>query len=99
MKSFLLLFSIISAQPLVNDDAVIEPSVINEIDHAISRAAAASAAPLGETHAELPIATNSLTRTQLAIAIVSAQRADGRWMNGTNDVTAVALRILKELSR
>ena len=43
--------------------------------------------------------TNGLSRTAVAIRLVSMQRADGRWMEGTNDVTSAALRMLRELSR
>ena len=34
--------------------------------------------------------TGSVTRTALAVKLVSEQRADGRWLSGTNDVTAAA---------
>ena len=43
------------------------------------------------------VGTNSLTATQKAIRLVSSQRSDGRWFVGTNDVTAVAVEILKNL--
>jgi len=83
--------AVITAQPLVNED-VPEPSVCNEIAHALDLAPA-NAPPT----ALLPVATNGLTRSQLAIRLVSAQRSDGRWIVGTNDVTAAAVRILKEM--
>ena len=83
----------ITAQPLVNED-VLEPSVCNEVRHALSLA------PTNTSVATvLPAWTNGLNRTQVAIRLVSAQRADGRWLVGTNDVTASAVEILKETLR
>ena len=87
----LVIAAVITAQPLVNED-VLEPSVRNEVRHALSLAPTnAPAATL------LPVLTNGCNRTQLAIRLVSAQKADGRWFVGTNDVTSVATELLKEL--
>ena len=87
----IVIAAVITAQPLVNED-VLEPSVCNEVCHALSLAPTnAPAATL------LPVPTNGLNRTQLAIRLVSAQKADGRWFVGTNDVTSVATELLKEL--
>ena len=81
----------IVARPLPNDD-VLEQSVLNEVEHAIS------AAPTNPPpSAAWDPGTNGLSRTAIALRLVCAQRADGRWLDGTNDVTAAALRILKEL--
>lgn len=77
MKALVLALTIV-AQPLVSPD-VLEPSVQNEVDHALARA------PTNAVPADA---------TALAIALVSAQQADGRWLVGTNDVTAVAVAIL-----
>ena len=79
------------AQPLVSEE-VLEPSVLNEVEHALAIAPTNSPAPAG-----LPFATNGLSRTDLAIRLVSSQREDGRWLVGTNDVTAVAVGLLKSL--
>ena len=80
----------ITARPLVNED-VLEPSVRNEVRHALSLAPTnAPAATI------LPTWTNGQNRTQIAIRLVSAQKADGRWLVGTNDVTSAAVEILKE---
>ena len=82
---------IITAQPLVNED-ILEPSVRNEVRHALSLAPTnAPAATI------LPVWTNGQSRTQIAIRLVSAQRADGRWLAGTNDVTSAAVELLKEV--
>lgn len=92
MKSIAIVFAaVITAQPLVNED-VLEPSVCNEVRHALSIAptnAPASAA--------LPLVTNGLNLTQIAVGLVSAQKADGRWLVGTNDVTSAAVELLEEL--
>ena len=83
----------ITAQPLVNEN-VLEPSVRNEVRHALSLAptnAPATTIP--------PVWTNGQNRTQIAIRLVSAQRADGRWLAGTNDVTSAAVELLKETLR
>lgn len=89
----LVIAAVITAQPLVNED-VLEPSVCNEVCHALSLAPTnAPAATL------LPVPTNGLNRTQLAIRLVSAQKADGRWIVGTNDVTSAAVSLLEEVLR
>ena len=92
LKPIALAFAaVITAQPLVNED-VLEPSVLNEVRHALSLAPT-NAPPA----TALPLATNGLNRTQVAIGLVSAQKADGRWLVGTNDVTSAAVELLKEL--
>ena len=99
MTSLLIALGTLTAQPTVSPD-VLEPSVRNEVDHARARvpetsvtnawtAAAADFARLYET--------NGLTATDAAIRLVSTQRPDGRWLVGTNDVTAAALRVLDGL--
>jgi len=97
---FSILALTLTVHPLANED-VLEPSVANEVDHALSRAPtnvpSVTALPLFPTgHV---FATNGLSRTAIAIRLVSAQRADGRWYavwNGrTNDMTAVAVERLE----
>ena len=87
----LALAAVLTAQPLVNEE-VLEPSVCNEVRHAL--AVAPTNAPAATA---LPIVTNGLNRTQIAIGLVSAQKGDGRWLVGTNDVTSAAVAVLKEL--
>ena len=89
---WMILATTLSLQPLVSED-VLEPSVQNEVDHAIAMGEKA----LGTNVVEVLVGTNSLTATQKAIRLVSSQRSDGRWFVGTNDVTAVAVEILKNL--
>ena len=95
----LLVSVTLTAQPTVSPD-VLEPSVQNEVDHA--RARAAASATNAWTAADAAFArlyeTNGLTATDAAIRLVSAQRPDGRWLSGTNDVTAAAVRTLDRLS-
>ncbi len=81
------------AQPLVSDD-VLEPSVANEVDHALGRAPT-NAPPL-TIKGDL-LGTNGLTKTQIALKLVSAQNREGRWVLGTNDVTRLAVKILESL--
>ncbi len=81
------------AQPLVSDD-VLEPSVANEVDHALGRAP--TNAPPSTIKGDL-LGTNGLTKTQIALKLVSAQNREGRWVLGTNDVTRLAVKILESL--
>ena len=92
LKPIALAFAaVLTAQPLVNED-VLEPSVRNEVWHALS--IAPTNAPAATA---LPVPTNGLNRTQIAIGLISAQKGDGRWFVGTNDVTSAAVELLKEL--
>lgn len=106
----------IQFQPLVSED-VLEPSVRNEVDHALSRAPRAERVEVVRTTNTVMsvvsstngvgkvlyhptgdvFGTNKLTRTDIAIKLVSSQKHDGRWLVGTNDVTSVAVEILKRL--
>lgn len=87
-----LLAVTLTAQPLVNED-VLEPSVRNEVEHALAMAPT-NAPPAARL---LPFPTNGLDRTQIAVRLVSEQKSDGRWLVGTNDVTAAAVELLKSL--
>lgn len=84
---------VIAVQPLASGD-FLELSVRNEVDHAISRAGEKGAAQSG---AGVPFKTNGMTRTAIALKLVSAQKGDGRWLDGTNDYTAAAVKILEKL--
>ena len=93
-----------TVRPLVDRD-VLEPSVQNEVDHALARAptnltaaAARAATNLTARAAKDVFGTNGLDATAVALKLVTLQRADGRWyLDGTNDVTAAAVEILKSL--
>ncbi len=97
--------ALVSVQPLVSED-VLEPSIQNEVDHAVSMApqdawvTATNAAPILVTVDASQVdlfGTNGLSSTEIALKLITTQGADGRWCKGTNDVTAVALRILGSL--
>ncbi len=103
MPRLLLAAAFITAQPLVDED-VLEPSIQNEVDHALSLVPA-NTISLADAPEEFRLycatndffGTNSLSATAIAIKLVSAQKNDGRWLDGTNDVTAVARQILENL--
>lgn len=95
------------AQPIARPDGdVLEPSVLNEVRHAIAVGAryAAQNAPTNAVVTNVVatagrdwFGTNSLAVTEIAVRLVSAQGRDGAWRVGTNDVTAAALEILRAL--
>ncbi len=96
----LLLSITLTAQPTVSPD-VLEPSVWNEVRHALARAsdfAATNASSAAAVDFACLYSTNGLSATDAAIRLVSTQGADGRWRVGTNDVTAAAVRILERLA-
>lgn len=86
---------IITAQPLV-DDEVLEPSVQNEVDHALN---VAPTNAVVVTQASIDFnelyKTNKMSATERAIALVSSQKRDGRWIYAGKDVTPVATHHLK----
>lgn len=96
----LALAASLAAPPAVSPD-VLEPSLRNEVDHALARGLAA-AAQRPRSPAERDFLrrceTNALSATALALRLVSAQRADGRWLDGTNDITAAACEVLSRLA-
>ena len=89
---------VIPLQPLV-DENVLEPSVQNEVDHALN---VAPTNKFEKTAASIDFAklsqTNGMSATETAIALISAQKSDGRWFSGTNEVTGAAVEILRRLS-
>ena len=97
--AILALLATIVARPAVSPD-VLEPSVRNEVDHALNRAPVA-AATNEFASADLAFAqfyaTNGLSATDVALRLVTSQRADGTWRVGTNDVTTAAVHLLKSL--
>ena len=103
MKILMLLAPLIAAapvftiRPLVDED-VLEPSVQNEVDHALSRAPTNLTAAVAAAATKDLFATNGLDATAIAIKLISLQRADGRWyLDETNDVSTVAVEILKHI--
>lgn len=95
----LILAVVVHAQPLVNAD-VLEPSIRNEVDHALEMAKNAGLAAVtnavSSTNAVCFVKTfRGMNATERAIALVSAQK-DGRWFYRGEDVTPVAVRLLCE---
>jgi len=96
MKLTLSILALTISANVINDGDALEPSVLNEIEHALSRAPELQP---GETVSTTnSFSTNALSASAVAIRIVSRQGADGRWfVNGTN-CTAEAVRTLRDLS-
>ena len=111
MKSGLaILFAAsLGIQPLPQPDGPLEPSVQNEVDHAVALgerwlAAAAGRQPCRGTNVAAVacvddlFATNGLTRERIAVKLISSQRAGGWWLMETNTApTRLAIEILKGL--
>lgn len=101
-----LAFAAMTISPIA-DGVVLEPSVRNEVDHALETAKAryrgredawrASSTNAANVAFARLYETNGLNATAKAIALVSSQRADGSWFAGTNEVTAAAVMILRNL--
>jgi hypothetical protein len=90
--------------PSLVDDDVLEPSVRNEVDHALSRAEEVLKVLPDLTHETRlycatndVFGTNALDKTACAIRLVSLQKPNGRWYSGTNDLTRLAVEILEAL--
>lgn len=107
MKSGLaILFAAsLGVQPLPQPDGPLEPSVRNEVDHAVALGERWLAAHTPATNAPAVhalsgdlFATNGLTRERIAVKLISSQRAGGWWLAETNTApTRLALEILKGL--
>ena len=89
-----------AVRPLPQEDGPLEPSVQNEVDHALDRAEAwlgrhadTNALPQGDF-----FKTNGMPRAQIALQLVSGQRGEGWWATPTNAApTRLAVEILKGL--
>ena len=102
LLSGLLAAAGLAAEPIARPDGPLEPSVLNEVEHALALAPtnvpalATLAGVLTTNGVSVDVfGTNALERAEVAIRLVSLQRADGRWLAGTNDVTAAAVEILE----
>ena len=98
LQTFIALAAVITAHPLVDGD-VLEPSVQNEVDHALSRV------PTNRVPVNLPCisfaslyATNGMDATGRAIDIVSRQSRTGQWFFEGGEVTPVAAVLLARAS-
>lgn len=97
-----LLAAVFALRALPQDEAPLEPSVQNEVDHALSRAERWLARQARRDGDVLPqddlFGTNGLSRAEIALALVSSQRGEGWWVTPTNTVpTRTAVHILKGL--
>ena len=101
MKSGLaILFAAsLSIQPLPQPDGPLEPSVQNEVDHAVALGERWLVAVAGSPSCPGDLfATNGLTRERIALKLISSQRAGGWWLMETNPApTRLAIQILKGL--
>lgn len=101
--SLLLLAATVLHLGGVSDEEVLSESLGHEIDHALSCAYQSNFATNSVISSNLvnlvnaAFPTNNLTKTQIAVKLVSAQNSQGRWMLGTNDVTKIIVEILEEL--
>lgn len=92
-----------SVRPLPQGDAPLEPSLQNEVDHAISlgeqwlAGGVVTNVPFSVGEVAL-FATGSLTRADIAVKFISSQRGEGWWVTSTNTApTRLAIEILKGL--
>lgn len=86
----------VTAQPLASEE-VLEPSVQNEVEHALNLAVTNEVAVSPESLAFAALyATNRMSATRRAIDLVSSQK-DGRWLRSGRDVTPVAARLLRKM--
>lgn len=95
------ILAVLVAHPLVNED-VLEPSVENEVAHALACATRLPPSAVTNIAANVAFAeyyaTNGLSANEKAIKLVSEQRSDGRWFVGTNEVTWAAMKVLYEIT-
>lgn len=102
MKSVLaiLFAATFGIRPMPDADGPLEPSIQNEVDHAVGLAEAWLSAH-SDTNA-VPrddlFKTNGLSREKIALQLVSSQRGAGWWGTSTNAApTRLAVQILKGL--
>ena len=96
MNPLVPLLALTITASVINDEAALEPSVLNEVEHALDRAPAFR--PGEGCVTTNAFATNGLTATAVAIRLVSQQKSDGGWIvNGTN-CTTEAVAILSALA-
>lgn len=100
-------FAAIEIGTITSED-VLEPSIQNEVDHALSRSSAfdepvtnaltGASSTNFMSFVHIPsFWTNGLSATDKAIKLISLQNAEGRWFDGTNDVTRSVRAILQNL--
>ena len=90
-----------TVQVIADPDGPLEPSVRNEVEHALGRVPETDLTRTNATNAPCAFgdifATNGMSASEMAISLVSRQGRDGRWIvNGTN-ATVEAVAILSGL--
>ncbi len=109
----LLMAAIVAAafqvRPMPRQDGPLEPSIQNEVDHAVDRAEAwlarqtnlvsmARVATTNTVDVARLFATNGLTREKIALKLISSQKGEGWWIVSTNAApTRAAVEMLKGL--
>ncbi len=94
-----------NVRPMPQEDGPLEPSIQNEVDHAVDRGEAWLAKrrfpPPSTNRVETVrdlFATNGLTREKIALKLISGQKGEGWWTTPTNAApTRLAIEILKGL--
>ena len=98
---FAMLFAAgFGVRPMPRPDGPLEPSVQQEVDHAVDLAEAWLATRQADTNTVSGdlFGTNGLTREAVALRLVSRQRGEGWWLFPTNAApTRLAVEILKGL--
>ncbi len=96
-------------RPMPQQDGPLEPSIQNEVDHAVDRAEAwlarqtnlvstARVATTNTVDVARLFATNGLTREKIALKLISSQKGEGWWIVATNAApTRAAVEMLKGL--
>ena len=96
-------------RPMPQQDGPLEPSIQNEVDHAVDRAEAWLArqtnlvsmtrvATTNTVDVARLFATNGLTREKIALKLISSQKGEGWWIVSTNAApTRAAVEMLKGL--
>lgn len=96
----MLFAATIGVRPMPQADGPLEPSVQNEVDHAVDLAEAwlARHSDTNAVPRDDLFKTNGLPRERIALKLISAQRGEGWWMMSTNAApTKLAVEILKGL--
>lgn len=91
--------SAFAISPIPQEDAPLEPSIQNEVDHAVDLAEGwlAVNATTNALASDF-FGTNGMTRTGIALKLLRSQRSGGYWTTNTNDApTKLAVSILKGL--
>ncbi len=94
-----LLASLLINSPL--SDSMLEPSVLNEVHHALARSENKSMfGDLDKFKQQVKSLSAGSSLTDIALKLVSTQKSDGRWYDAnTNDVTCAARYVLKHVSQ